>query len=371
MKKSIALILAAVLLCSVMAGCGNTAATSTATAAPAAATEAAATEAPAAATEAAATTAPAATTEEARELKLGLIGSSTTTNYIAGEKLAAAVEEISGGLLTINVIGNSQLGDQAQHCSQLSAGTLDLFLTGLDTGAQFKGGEDFSIFDAPFVFNDVDHFQRFLDSDAFQTMVQSIRDKANVECLGPVVNNLPRGLQANKAIYSVDDVVGLKIRVPETQAMVAVWQGLGASPVIISGSELYTALESGLADAQDNDPVGSFNGGLFDALDYYMETQYIYQALAVFASTQTMNTLSDTQKEWLKEGMKKVYDEYSAELWGQIDTVKEKLAAAGKTYITGDEMDLQSFRDKATPIVEGMCGKFFSQEVYDAVKALQ
>jgi len=310
-------------------------------------------------------------TEEARELKLGLIGASTTTNYRAGERLAEAVEELSGGLLTINVIGNSQLGDQAQHCSQLSAGTLDLFLTGLDTGAQFKGGDDFAIFNAPFVFDNVDHFQRFLESDYFAEMVAKIREEANVECLGPIVNNLPRGLHANKEILSVDDVKGLKIRVPETQAMVRVWEGLGASPVIISGSELYTALESGLADAQDNDPVGSFNGGLFDALDYYMETQYIYQALAIFASAKTLDSLSETQISWLKEGMKQVYDEYSAELWGQIDEVKQKIADAGQTYITGDEMDLQSFKDAAAPVVEGMCGEFYSQEVYDAIKALK
>ena len=140
-------------------------------------------------------------------LKLGTQAPPSTPLYAWAEDYADAVAEKSGGMIQIEIVGSSSLGTTAQHYSQLGQGTLDIFLTGFDSGAIMREGSDFNIFVMPYAFDDVNHFVRFVESDYFTEMCTPVEAANNVHFMGLLTIGNPRGLSTSgTAVYTVADV---------------------------------------------------------------------------------------------------------------------------------------------------------------------
>ncbi len=334
----------------------------------AAQTEAAKTEA--AQTEAAETEAAPAEEVEAIQLKLGTTGPAPGDDvYVASTYFADAIEEVSGGKITVEVIGSGALGTTAQHYAQLKEGSLDFFTTAFDTATTMVGGEDFAVVACPYLFRDIDHYQAFLDSDLLKEMLAPVEEANNVVYLGPLGFRLPRGLNCTFPIHSVSDVANLKIRTPDTASTLKVWEAMGANPMIISASDLYTSLQSGICDAQENDYKTSYNNGWMEAAHYYMELDYIQQGNVLYISNSTWSTLNDQQKEWIKEALAKAHKSFNDDADKALVEMKDKIAADGYEFV--EDVDIQSFRDKAAEAVETLDGSLWSAGLVEKIKAIQ
>lgn len=300
-------------------------------------------------------------------LKLGTTGATTGSIYKASTYFADAVAEVSGSALEIEVIGAGSLGTTAQHYAQLREGSLDIFITALDTGTTMQGGEDFAVCVVPYLFKDREHFAKFMESDVLQQMMDAVSGPNNIHYLGAMGFNLPRGLGCKFPVHSVEDVANLKIRVPETASMMTVWKAWGANPQIIASKELYTALEGGMVDAQENDLMTSFNNGWMEIAKYYMELEYIQQGNILYVSQDTWNRLSDQQKAWLEEGRIKAHEIFNHEMEGLYDTVKNEALESGVEFI---DCDTQGFRQKAAQAAEEMDGDLWSDGLYQKISDL-
>ncbi len=340
MKKLLALVLAVSMLLS-LAACDSTDSSSTA----------------------------AAGSSEQIVLKMGTTSSAKGMPSRSAENFKAILEEVSGGKMTCDVNIASALGNTAQHYAQLKDGSLDGFVTAYDTLNILQNGKDFSIAVVPYAFDDMEHFHKWIDSDLYQEMLAPVEEANNVKVIGTIGDVCPRGLStAKKPIYSVDDVKNLKIRTPETQAMVEVWKAWGANPVIIPASEIYSSLDAGIADGQDNDVLTTNNSAYGEVQDYYMEIDYIMQAELLVLSGTTWNKLTEEQQKWVMDAAAKAQETFTQQIASEYDTAKEHLQT--ELHVEFIDVDVDSFRNAAAEAVKTMDGNLFSAGLYDKIRDL-
>ena len=308
-------------------------------------------------------------TEAALTIKIGTTSSANGMPSRAAYYFQERLNEISGGAITCEVNIAGTLGNTAQHYAQLKNGTLDLFVTAYDTFTVLENGEDFTVCVVPYAFDDIDHFMRWTESDLYDEMIAKVEDVNGLKVLGPMGELYPRGLSTTDTpVYTVEDVENLKIRCPETKSIMEVWKAWGANPVIIAAGELYTSLDSGLCDGQENDIITTNNGAYGEIQDYYMELDYIQQCTVTVASKQMWDKLDDTQKGWIEQAVQETHEGFTEELKGEYDTAKNNMIENnGVEFI---EADLDSFRNAAAEAVKSMDGELFTAGLYDQIRAL-
>lgn len=302
-------------------------------------------------------------------LKIGTTAPPTTLVSQSAAMFGEKLKELSGGQMSIELCTSGTLGTTAQHYSQLEQGVLDMFVTAFDTETAMKDSKDFSVFVVPYAFDDNAHLRRFLETDRWNEMLSKVEKANRVKFMGLLGDLLPRGLSTtNKPVYTPADLKGLKIRTPESTAVVRVWSAWGASPIQTPGSEIYSSLESGLIDGQDNDVVGCTSTPLYGVQKYYMEINYIQQANVVWMSQNTWNKLTVEQREWVTEAIKQVDEAFSVDLFDkQYAEAKTFMQDYGVEFI---DVDIEAFREATEKAVESFDGQLFSEGLYDYIRGI-
>ncbi len=301
-------------------------------------------------------------------LKIGTTASANGMPSRAAYFFQKRVEELSGGKITCEVNIAGTLGNTAQHYAQMKNGSLDIFVTAYDTFNVLENGKDFAICVVPYVFDDIDHLMKWTESDLYDEMIGKVEGTNGIKVLGPVGKLMPRGLSTTKVpVVSVADVENLKIRCPETQSMTEVWKAWGANPVIISAGELYTSLDSGICDGQENDVITTYNGAYYEIQPYYSELNYVQQAAVMVSSAKTWDKLTDEQKAWVEQAVKETLDGFSEELVGEYEAAKKSMEEGGVTFA---DVDIEDFRNTAAEAVKKMDGELFSAGLYEKIRAL-
>lgn len=305
---------------------------------------------------------------EPMELMAGCTYNTTSASYQYCLKFADELEAVSGGKMKINWNPASTLGNTTQHYAMLKEGTLDMFSTAFDTASTLKNSEDFNALVVPYIFDDQAHLEKFMASDLFQSMLDKVEEPNNVKFVGNICTNWPRELSTSKKpIVEPDDLKGLKIRTPESTSVVAVWKAWGANPVSISTSELYAALENGMADGQDNNVVSMYNNSYYEVQDYIMELNYIQQANVIWMSGSTWAKLNDTQKDWISQAVAAAHEVNTKSAIEEHDVDLKKVQEGGLELV---EFNEAAFRAKAEEVARQLEGELFREGLYDEIRAL-
>lgn len=307
-------------------------------------------------------------TETPVALKLGSTSPVGTFHETIANTFADTLKEVSGGMLTVDVVMGGTLGNTMSHYSQMEQGDLDFFMAALDTASGLKEGGDMAVVLVPFLFDDEAHYNKFLESDILNEMIGKIENANGLKFMGSLSRQLPRGLSTTAVpVYSVEDVNNLKIRTPEATAMTTIWSAWGANPVVISGGEVYSALQSGLADGQDNDVINTSTSAYYEIQKYYMELNYIYQNLFLWASAKNLDKLTEQQQTWIAEAVDKTYDTLDLMVNSMYKEEKQKMIDNGVEFI---DADLDSFRNLTKDSVGEFEGSLYSEGLYDQIRAL-
>jgi tripartite ATP-independent transporter DctP family solute receptor len=160
-----------------------------------------------------------------------------------------AIERETNGQLVVQTFPNSVLGGDSQMITQLRSGALQ-FLT--EPGALLQGVVPAAAIDGvAFAFKDTKQAFGAMDGDLGSFVIKEVAAKGMV-CIPHPFDNGFRHITANKPIHTAADVDGLKIRVPPTALFVDMWKTLGSSPTPINVSELYSALQTHIVEAEEN-----------------------------------------------------------------------------------------------------------------------
>lgn len=249
---------------------------------------------------------------------------------------AEKLEELSGGTMTCTMYPNGTLGSISEVAAMIQQGTCDV--SPIVTSSLVDFCPELGVFDLPFLFADYDEAREIINGEAGEYLAGKMAE-SNMH-VGSWMTMGFRETTSKKPINSVEDFKGLKIRTQSNEVHQAIFSTLGAAPTIISFSELYTAMEQGTVDAQENPYVNIQNNAYYEVQDYLVETNHVFQLTALLISSSTYDKLTDEQKAWVDEAAAYAADVEWDATETDNETAKQACIDAGMTYVELDHDEL-------------------------------
>ena len=207
-------------------------------------------------------------------------------------EVAAEVLEKTGGRMEIQLFPASQLGGDNDLLSQVRSGAVEFFPgAGLILASVLPVT---AIDGMGFAFPSYDKVWAAVDGDLGAYVAEQIRTKTNLVPVGRVWDLGYRQITNNvRPVVSADDLNGLKLRVPGAPALVSLFQGLGVAPVSMQFGEVYTALQTGVVDGQEN-PFATIDAGKFYEVQKYLaQSNHVWNGFWMLANADAWNRLPE------------------------------------------------------------------------------
>lgn len=284
-------------------------------------------------------------------LKMSVTISNTSTWYKAAEQFANEVKDKTNDRINIKVYPNEQLsgGDSGKAVESLSKGTIDL--TYNSTIIYSILNDKLGVISAPFLFKDFNDVDTKLAGEGGEAIKQIIRD-FGVEPLGFGQNGFRQVTNSVKEIKSPKDIENLKIRIPGIKMYTDLWTMYGANPTTMTMSEVFTALQQGTVDGQENPIDVIYSSKLQEVQEHITMWNYSYDPLILGMNKKLFDSLSDEDKKVIQTAADNA-NQYQIKLAREkeAEQIKE-LEAAGMKFYTPTEEEIASFKEVVQPVYD-------------------
>ncbi len=224
----------------------------------------------------------------------------STSAKEAGVEFKNALEAATDGAVKVNLFNDNQLGDDRVATESTIFGDIDIGVSSTSPLASLF--PDFYLFDAPFLFLSSEQTYAALDGEVGQAILKSM-EKKGLKGLGFWENGFRNFTNNGKVVALPGDLSGMKVRTMENEVHLAAWRAFGANPTPMAFTELFTALQQGTVDAQEN-PLGIIDGNRFQEVqDHVTLTQHVYTPYVVFMNLDKFNSLSEENQVALMDAM--------------------------------------------------------------------
>lgn len=253
-----------------------------------------------------ATTAP---SEAKIKLRAGSVLPPTSDQGQAAEHFAKRVKELSNGEIEVQVFHSGELGSPPTQFENTIAGAQDMVI---DTMDYFKSYDDrFGVINTPFVFRSRDHFQKFLNSDAFAAVAKGVEERGLV-FLGNYnwMRQQDRGILSRTPIFTPEDLQGYKMRMFQAEMPIQAWSGMGANIQVMAWADVYTAAATGAVDSLTTVVSASYLNKHIEVLKYFTNLKEYFQIVLPVISKRTWDKLSDSQKKIMTQAANEAGEVY-------------------------------------------------------------
>jgi len=233
----------------------------------------------------------------AKTLKYGHANAPIYFYHTAGVAFGEKVEELTNGTLKVKVYPYGQLGGERDITEGLQLGTVDLQATSIGVTGTFIPA--LRILNLPFLFKGPKHWMKVMDSNVGQLILQKCREqgeKVGLKVLAIAAPDFRLPMNNLKPIKTLEDFKGLKIRTMEVPLHVKAYQYLGANPTPLPFGELYTALQTGVVDANENGPLTLYGMKFHEVQKYLTLLPVVSNAGILLMSKKTWERLSENQQ---------------------------------------------------------------------------
>lgn len=239
-------------------------------------------------------------------LKLGHVVATGHPYHYGAVEFARRVAERTDGRIRIDVYPAGQLGPgEREEIEALQLGGIDLVVTGTAVMANFL--PDFAVMDLPFILRDYQHADRILDGPVGQELLDRLnRAGLNITGLALWEQGFRYLTNSKRPIRSPADVRGLKIRVQENPIHVDSFNALGASATPMAWGEVYTALQQGVIDGQENPIPVLTSHKIYEVQRYLAMTGHFYAPAIIIMNTRRYQSLSPDDRRVLVEVAREV-----------------------------------------------------------------
>lgn len=286
-------------------------------------------------------------------LKLGHIAEPENPYGQGADHFAKLVKERTKGEVIIQVYPSSQLGNQRDLVEGLTFGTVDMTLTGTAVLGNFI--PEVAVFDLPFIFRDIPHAYKALDTVGMELCKKG---EARGMITLAIWENGVRHMTNNKMpIKEPADMKGLKMRVMEQPVYIEMMKVLGASPTPMAMSELYTALQKGVIDGQENPLAHIATKRFYEVQKFISLSAHTYASEPVLISTVAWKKLNKEQQEIVRQAALDTRD-WQRDLCRQLEgkflqTIKD----SGKAQVN-DDVNKAAFAETTKPVWKLYSDKF-------------
>lgn len=224
------------------------------------------------------------------------------------------IKELLGDKYDVQVYPSGVLGGEKETYDYTKAGIIEMTVVGTPMWSE---NATMTIPDFPFVFRDVEHARNAYQGELGDYIKEDIEETQPLNLLAWFPNGA-RVFTSNKPLNSLEDFRGQKIRMPNNPIHVRLAESLGANVVIMDMGEVFTALEQGVVDGQDNPLSTVKNEGWYEVQNHILNSHHIVASLELFASDEFWNSIPEEDQEIFmqvaKEASDYAWDTYISEL---------------------------------------------------------
>ncbi len=294
---------------------------------------------------------------------LGHIQTETDSWHLAAVALKEYVEEKSEGRIAIEIYPNSQLGTEVENIqSILQQSGCDITYTG-ESMQTYE--EDLGMIGMPYLIQSDEQMEAVLTGEPGEVF-EGLMEEAGMKVLGYFTRG-PRYITSNRKIESLEDMQNLLIRTPQSPMTVAAFEATGAKPTPMALAEVFTSLQQGTIEAQENPYAFIVSQSFYEVQDYLIETAHLRAWVYIAMGKAQFDSLPEDLQQIMLDGGAYA-QEYEHELFLENEEAYEQqLKDAGMEFV---EVDTEEF---ANAMIEGVYPTLTDsqKELYEMIDALK
>ena len=241
-------------------------------------------------------------------VKLTAIVAGLTEDSPSGEalkKFAELCKEYSGGSVEVDCFFNTDLGSVASCVDSMAQGTIDICSTGTSYFAGYVPA--IQVFELPYIFNTYDEVRTTLDSEPGKKIGEMF-DGTGMKLLCYWESGMRHVSDSRNPINVPDDMKGLKIRTVVSPTQQATWEAFGAIPMALDMGEVFTALQNGTVDAQENTLSSIVSYKMYEVQKYLSMTYHSYTPMPFFINQKKWDSLAENQQQAIQKASEDARD---------------------------------------------------------------
>jgi tripartite ATP-independent transporter DctP family solute receptor len=285
----------------------------------------------------------------------------------AVESLGRKLQQASDGRLSVQMYASMQLGGEKEAIEQAQVGAIQF--ARVSVGALGPVIDDLNVFNLPFLFRNTAHMQKVIDGPIGDELLEKVTSNARAGLVG--ICWMDAGARSvydtRRAIKSIDDLKGLKVRVMGNPMFVDMMNALGGNGVAMGYDQVFSALQTGVVDGAENNPPSFVFDNHYQVAKYYTLTEHLIVPEILVFSRKTWDTLSGEDRALLKKFGREAQLEERV-LWNEYQKqALEKARAAGIQII--EIADKKPFQDAVKPVWDKYGPKY--AEIIKRIQAVE
>jgi tripartite ATP-independent transporter DctP family solute receptor len=288
------------------------------------------------------------------ELKLGHVGEPGSIFQISADEYAKRVNQKLAGKVKVITYGSSQLGGDKELIQKLKLGTVDMAVPSTVMTSEV---DLYGIFELPYMVKDREHMKR-IEKEIFWSALEPATEKKGLKVLALWENGYRHITNNKRPIKVPEDLKGIKLRVPEGKWRVKMFQEYGANPSPMKFSELFTALQTGVMDGEENPFTQIYSAKLQEVQKYLSMSGHVYTPAYLTVGTRRYNNLPADVRKVLEDTARET-QAYVYQTAAAADT--DLLAKLKQSGMQVNEVDKDAFIAASKPVYDD-----FSKEVAGA-----
>lgn len=299
------------------------------------------------------------------------IGSNTVINFNYAAQLAFKnyVEAASNGRIEVNIYTNSSLGNASEILLQCMQGVIECSTAGDSDLSNYY--PNIQVFSIPYVFDNRIDFYDFLDSAYTASMFEDIAQSCGVRIISAFDNGGFRNFSNNvRQIHTADDLKGLKIRCMQSASYITTLETLGATPTALSFSELYSALQTGVVDGQENAPLVMLDNSIYEQQKYYSLDGHSISPAFIIVNEEWLRSLPEELQIVVLDGGKMAQTAARGTIGASEGLALNLLTDKGVEIYAPSLEEKETFKIAQEPVIEWLKGEIGEEPVTAFVSAL-
>lgn len=285
---------------------------------------------------------------------------------VGATRLAELVKERTNGRIQIKPFNDSTLAKgEREMLEGLQQGTIDIYVG--STGPVGNFSPSMLIVDIPFLFRDNAHVDKVLDGEIGKQLLADV-DKAGFKGLAFWENGWRHLTNSKVAARTPQEAKGLKLRTMENKAHILAFKTAGLNPTPMAWSEVYSALQVGVIDGQENPVAAFYTYKLYETQKYFTLTNHVYSPALVLFSMKKWNRIPKADQEIIVQAAQEVA---LFERKFNRDAEEQKLKEMeGKGLVVVRDPDIAAWKNAMRPAYDEFA-KQFGQDKIDAILQTQ
>jgi len=269
-----------------------------------------------------------------------------------GDTFKKYVEEKTNGKLKVNIYSSGSLGTDTDVLKSISVGSVEMGLFEIAMYSNYCPKS--MVFTLPGQYKSIDEVNDIFNSEWAQENIFADLEKSDLKMLGGVCKGFRNLTSSKKELRTPKDIVGQTIRVQDSKMYIKMVEALSANPVVIPGSEMYTAMQNKVVDGHENTIMSYYQDKTYEVQKYAVMNGHIPSTQAWVINKKFFESLPKEYQDVILEAVK-VGNEASKKVVENLNvTLPKKLQELGLSFYYPTEAELEEWRNA----IAGPCLEF-------------